>query len=335
MGMAGAGFAEALLAPLPATLQVYGIIGGAFLLRRLGRVPEDVTGVLQRLLIDVLFPAFLIANLLGRDDVDELGELALPPVLGFLITTGGFLLAYGLATRLPAVLGLATPQARRAFAVAVGMANYGYLPIPLVGELAEAGMVPPATLQALLVHNVGVDVAMWSVGVLVVSGHFERDWWRHLLNAPLITIVVVLTLNLLGVSGEMPGIAAGLKAADFLGAAAIPVALLMTGIVIAEVWDQADFRGGLRTILGGATLRLGVLPVIVLAVVYLLPPGQQPLRATLAVQASMPAALFPIVLSRIYGADPATAVRVSVSTALLAFVTIPLWLAFGLWLIKS
>jgi predicted permease len=47
----------------------------------------------------------------------------------------------------------------------------------------------------------------------------------------------------------------------------------------------------------------------------------------------MPAAVFPIILARQYGGDPATAVRVVVVTSLGGLVTIPLWLQAGLsWL---
>ena len=57
------------------------------------------------------------------------------------------------------------------------------------------------------------------------------------------------------------------------------------------------------------------------------------LKRVLVVQAAMPAGVFPIVLSRLYGGDPATAVRIVAGTTLLSLVTIPLWIRWGLsWL---
>jgi hypothetical protein len=49
----------------------------------------------------------------------------------------------------------------------------------------------------------------------------------------------------------------------------------------------------------------------------------------IVIQAAMTSAVFPIVMSRHYGGDPATAVRAVVSTSVLGLVTIPWWLHVG------
>ena len=330
--------AEALLAPMPAVVMVYAVIALGFALQRRGPLGAGVERALTWLLVNVLFPAFIVGKLLGSDQFADPAALAVAPALGFASTIAGYglglLAAHGLGGR----IGLTTPQARRAFALTAGMANYGYLPIPLAEQLAAAGRVPQGTVSTLLVHNVGVDVAMWSVGVLVVSGHFERRALLRLLNPPLIAIAAVVALNLSGVGFADNG-PAGVAVAwlgttgTFLGGAAVPVALLMTGAIVADCWAEADLRRGLPTMAAGAAVRLGLMPPVILAMAMLLPPGQAPLRAVAAIEAAMPSALFPIVLARVYGADPATAVRVALATACLAFVTIPLWLAAGLALL--
>jgi malate permease and related proteins len=57
------------------------------------------------------------------------------------------------------------------------------------------------------------------------------------------------------------------------------------------------------------------------------PAASGELRRVLYIQAAMPSAVFPIILARHYGGDPATAVRVVVATSVLGLITIPLWLA--------
>ena len=47
-------------------------------------------------------------------------------------------------------------------------------------------------------------------------------------------------------------------------------------------------------------------------------------------QAAMSAAVFPIVMAKHYGGDPATALRVVLGTSLVGLVTIPLWLRVGM-----
>ena len=49
----------------------------------------------------------------------------------------------------------------------------------------------------------------------------------------------------------------------------------------------------------------------------------------LLIQAAMPAATFPIVMTRLYEQDVKTAWVVVVGTSLLSLVTIPLWMVFG------
>jgi malate permease and related proteins len=49
----------------------------------------------------------------------------------------------------------------------------------------------------------------------------------------------------------------------------------------------------------------------------------------LVLQSAMPAAVFPIIMARHYGGDPATALRVVIGTTAASFVTIPLVLKLG------
>ncbi len=44
----------------------------------------------------------------------------------------------------------------------------------------------------------------------------------------------------------------------------------------------------------------------------------------------MPAAVFPIVMARHYQGDPATAMRVVISTSVVGLATIPLWIRLGM-----
>jgi predicted permease len=49
----------------------------------------------------------------------------------------------------------------------------------------------------------------------------------------------------------------------------------------------------------------------------------------LLIQAAMPAATFPIVMTRLYEQDVQTAWVVVVATSLLSLLTIPVWMIFG------
>jgi len=71
------------------------------------------------------------------------------------------------------------------------------------------------------------------------------------------------------------------------------------------------------------------LPSLFLLLIKLLPLSPE-LKRVLIIQAAMPSAVMPIVLSRLYNGDPPTAIRVVMGTSVLGLITIPLWLRFGI-----
>ena len=178
----------------------------------------------------------------------------------------------------------------------------------------------------LFVHNLGVDIAMWTV-CLVALGHARVHEWRHLLNPPVVSIVVAATLNALGASRWIP--APLLTTAQMLGACAFPLGIVLIGATIADSSTALRQRIDVRTILWSSLVRMLLMPLILLGAAWLLP-VQTELRQVLVVQAAMPVAIFPIVLARLHGGDPLTAVRIVVGSNLLALLTIPLWLKLGL-----
>ena len=76
-------------------------------------------------------------------------------------------------------------------------------------------------------------------------------------------------------------------------------------------------------------LRLGVLPVLVLVMAKYLPCAVE-LKRVLVVQAAMPSAMMPIIIARLYGGHPRTAVQIVLGTTALGILVIPLWLRAGL-----
>jgi hypothetical protein len=52
-------------------------------------------------------------------------------------------------------------------------------------------------------------------------------------------------------------------------------------------------------------------------------------------QAAMPAAVFPIVLVRMYSRDTTTAIQVIVSTSIAGLILIPIWLFIGKLIFSS
>ena len=75
-----------------------------------------------------------------------------------------------------------------------------------------------------------------------------------------------------------------------------------------------------------AALRLLVIPATAVALVFLLPFGEETLRKVLLVVAIMPSAIASVILSEVYGGDIAFSSVGVLVTHLLSLITIPMWL---------
>jgi predicted permease len=74
---------------------------------------------------------------------------------------------------------------------------------------------------------------------------------------------------------------------------------------------------------------LGALPVAMLLLAKFLPCSVE-LKRVIVVQAAMPAGVVSIIVSKLYGGHPRTAVQIVLGTTALGVFVIPLWLGFGL-----
>lgn len=309
-----------------AAISVYAVIAVGGLLRVVGWLTEEADRSLLRLIVRVLMPSLIFAVITNNAALKSPDNLIVPPLFGF----AGVMLGFGLAlavTRLPrSVQGMSEPRQFGAFALTVGMFNYGYVPLPLVKHFFN-----DQTLGVLFVHNVGVELALWTFGVMLLSGHLGPAWWRQMFNPMIVTIVLALAVNFSNTASYLPVFFT--RGVEWLGDAAIPLSLLLVGATIADQLrlnkPSASRLDGLKIVGWACALRLGLLPAAFLAMAYYLPTSLQ-LKQVVVIQAAMPSAIFPIVLARLYGSSAGTALLVAVSTSLASLVTMPFWISAGM-----
>jgi predicted permease len=293
------------------------IVLGAFL-RRTQLITESAEESLFNLVVKVTTPCLIFESVATNPALREPGNLLVPPLLGFGLT----LLSMALGWYVARALGLTIGHGLRTFALAVGLTNYSYLPLPLMDA-----MFGPESRAVLLVHNVGVEAAIWTGGVLVVTGLSPREGWRKLINAPVVALLLAVTVNLTGVAAQVPPVVMNLV--HVLAACAIPLGLLMTGVSIQPHLDDPKQLVNPRVTLTAWLLRLVVLPWVFLLAARFLPCPVE-LKRVLVVQAAMPSAVISIIVARVYGGQPLVAVQIIFGTTALALFTIPFWLRFGL-----
>lgn len=307
---------------IASVLGVFLVMGVGAFARHRNWLTQEADRSLANLTANVLLPAYFIQKILFGSQYESAGLAWSPPVFGFLTTAGGFVLATAFARSLGAKVGLHSDASQRAFGLCVGVCNYGFIPLPLAERFY------PGAVVDLILHNVGVNLALWSVGVAVISGSARNGWRQAILSPPFLSVLLAIALRQ-GDLGDQVPTAIG-SAIETLGACAIPMGLMLSGAIIVDFLRGAKWDGTFRMMFSAVLLRQAIFPLLMLATAATLA-GSTSLRQVIMLQAAMPAAVFPIVIVRLYQRDIDTALRVVLASSLSGIVLIPLWMAIGSW----
>ncbi len=301
---------------LAIVLPVFLLFGLGSVMRRVCRLTPEIESGMLRIYVNFLYPALILKSVLGNAALRDAHNIFWPPLAGFGTIVLGFAVGYYVGR----ALGLHAGAGLRTFAFAVGIYNYGFIPIPLTESLFGRG-----PLGVLLVQNMGCELALWSVGLLVLSGLSPREGWRKVVNAPICTLLVALVINASGLA--LPAVV--MQVIDLLGGCAIPFGLLLCGATLDPFFDKPKELFHPRTPTVACLLRLAVLPALFLLFARYAPLSPE-LKRVLVVQAAMPAGMMPLILARHHGGQPIIAAQIILGTTVLGVFVIPLWLRFGL-----
>ncbi len=307
-------YPEILAAILPVFLAM--VLG--FVLRRIRVLTAEADRSLMKLTINFLFPLYILGRTVDNPALSNPANVFMPALAGLTFV----LLAMGAGFCLSPIFGVRNPERRRTFSVAVGIQNYGFIAIPVLISVFPEN---PGAVGVLLAHSVGVEIALWTVGIALLTGQL-RSPLKQLINAPLIAVIAGVSLNGVGAGPHIPGVLRTLF--DLMGNCAIPLSLLLIGASVHDLTKSARWISSPRMALGACLIRLALIPAIMLLAIAFVPLTPE-LRQVLVVQAAMPAALFPILLSRHFGGDAPTAVQVVIITTLVSFATTPLVILIG------
>ena len=305
-----------------AVLPIFFVIGAGALARRLGWLDTEADRSLMTVVVNLLYPALIFSIILGNDALRQPSNLILPPLVGLTTVVGGF----GLAMLVARKFKIGDQKECRTFAFTTGIYNYGYFPVPIIALLFDR-----ETTGVLLVHNLGVEVAMWVLGVgFILSPSDPKSIWKRVFSGPVIAILVAVPMNYFKVDQHLPNSA--LETINLLGQCAIPLGLILIGATFMDLAKETKITSRLNIPITASVLRLGILPAAFLFIAFILPLSTE-LKCVIAVQAAMPCGVFPIVLARHFDGSPEVALKVVLGTTIISFLTIPLWIAIGMKLL--
>ncbi|MBK1879658.1 AEC family transporter [Pelagicoccus mobilis] len=302
-------------------LPIFAMLAIGFVLRWKELMGQAVEKGMVELVVKVFYPCLIINSMIEASSFRGSVGSFWGPLAGFGTIVIGFLVCSVVGR----VVGIKKGKGLRTFAFSAGIYNYGYLPVPLIVDLYGAD-----ELAVLFMHNVGIEIAIWTVGISFLAGGSLGEGLKKIFNPMVVALLVGLALNLSGWNTKLPSEVT--SSVSMLAACAVPLGLLAIGANLFDhvrdgekLWDNRDSVAGIA-------LRLGVLPVVGLAIAWYFPLSIE-LKRVLVFQAAMPAGIMPIVLTKHYGGQPVVAVRVALATTIVGMLTMPLWIRFGLGLI--
>ncbi len=306
-------------------VSVFLVIAAGAAVRRRGLLDGPGTARMSRLVVVLFYPSLIYATLVRSFTFPGLIRHWRLPAGAFLIMLCGF----AAGTIGAKALGLPSGKLRRTLHFQCTINNYSFLPLPIVLLLwGETGMAN------LIFSTVGSEIAVWTLGILALSGGpINRASLRHLLTPPMLAIAAaagtLAALDLAHVSLPPPGTTAGalwntlISALDMLGKATVPLAMVVAGSRMSELHLPRLIT---KPQVGMVILRNLVIPGMALALLRLLPMPASAYRV-LAVVAVMPCAVASVILCDVYGGDSEFAAGSVLATHIAGLITIPLWLA--------
>jgi predicted permease len=295
-------------------LPVYLLILGGAVLRKTGVLKAEHDDGIMRVIYNAMFPCFILDKILGQEVLRSGRVVAWSMGLGFVLPLVGIAIGWGVGR----IVGLQRGTGARTFAISSGIQNFGFTAIPVVQILWGGGAI-----ALLFVHNIAVEVAIWTVGVMIMSG--DRGFTlKRLLNGPVIAVVTGLLLVGLGLDNKITGPAR--EAMSMIGIGSFPLAILIIGASMADL--VASERPSMKMIGASIIVRIILSPLVLLAAAKFLPIPVE-LRQILVVQAAMPAAMSTVLIARLYGGRPAIAVQVIIVTTIVSIGSLPWIITWG------
>lgn len=287
-------------------------------LARQGWVVSVARPSIMRLVIGVFFPALIFSRVCNNPLLSSGSRAALYLGVGFAMVVGGIFVSRLVAH----LLGFQTGVTKRTFAYAAGINNFGYLGIPVTAALFNDHV-----MGVLLVHNVGVEAAVWTFGVAYLSGKKGWMFLKDLVQPMTLSLVMALTFNFLGWS-HSPSLLFVTQFTHAIGECAIPVGTILTGVYLFETIRGYRFFAEPRMTTGFILCRWLIIPLLLLVAAAFLVEDPE-LRKVMLVQAAMPAGIFSFLIVEMYKGDVSVALRCSVFTIAFCPLITPLWLYLG------
>lgn len=308
-------------------IAIFLMLAAGIYARRKAYLDAESTRRLSVILTSLLYPSAIFFSLVSKFSLAGIFAQWVMPLGAFLIIVGGFFIGL-----LVSFLSRGEkPELRRAFHFQCAVNNYIFMPLPLV-----VIFWPDTGLANLALSTIGSEIGVWTLGIMALTGFsFKTESLKKLLSAPMMAIII--SFGVISCKEFFPALTqtegiwleswqAFLSAAEMLGAATVPLAMIIAGSRMAVLKSDKIFTALQFWLL---LLRMIIIPAVTVPLLIFLLPLQPETRFILVLIAIMPCSVSSVTLSEIYQADSDFAASSVLVTTIACLITVPLWLAIA------
>ncbi|WP_153722611.1 AEC family transporter [Sporosarcina cascadiensis] len=287
------------------------LIGTA--LARVTPITEDTRRTYTTLIVNVAMPCIILSSIF-KVSIDE--SILRNMGLVFLLSIGVNLIGIGIGWFF-ASASTENRKLRQEIALLSGLGNTGFIGIPLCAAI----LGPEGALYAA-VFDAGVDLVIWTVGVMILNNSFRFTWatCKSLINIPLIAIIFGLLFAV--INYRPPSVF--IELTNQLAALASPLAMFYIGLLI-MFRSNHTVKTRNSNLIAPVVSKLIILPLITLSIIRTFPiPLNDVTSKVLLMQAMMPTLTLASILFTKHSKNDVFGALTTITSTILALLTIPL-----------
>lgn len=310
---------DIVLHSLNGVLTVLIMIAMGVLLERKGWFDEKSVSLVSKLVTQVCLPTYMLTNILGRFQHDQLISMS----KGLIVPLLSMMAGYFISKLIARLIGV--PRSRAGiFTACVSFSNTIFIGLPLgIALFGDEGA------PYIMIYYMVNTTLFWTLGVYeLASGSgeavslFSRQTLHNILSLPLLGFMAGVVMVILEWQLPQPVF----KAFSYIGGMTTPLAMLFIGIAMSKTnWQEIKLGKELIVAMLG---RYFVCPILVMLMLPFF--DLEPLMEKVFVMiAAMPAMTNTAIVAKAYGGDYKYAAMLTAVSTVLAIGMIP----FYMWLI--
>ncbi|MFH0917713.1 MAG: AEC family transporter [Candidatus Omnitrophota bacterium] len=304
-----------------AMAQIFLLGGLGYLLVKKNILSSEGLDALSRLVIQIIFPAFILSQMLKSFSFSLYPNWWIFPLISLAITVAGLILGWLLIK----LVALKTDKLQ--FLSLVAFQNSGYLPLAIVASIFT-GQQASDIFIFIFLFLLGFDLVAWSLGIYMLTYEKKVKFkLQSVFSSPVVANLASLALIALGINKFIPEVL--FKPLSMVGNCTLPLAMLVVGGNVALVrLKDIDKKATFIFLLGKLIIlpALGILLVLKLRLPYLL-------GFLIVLQLAMPSATSLSVIIRRFNRQDALISQGVFFSHILGLLTIPLFLSLYLYLV--